>query len=80
MNKKSQNESRRDFLRKGAAGLAGMAVLPTVLTQESRAEDKTNKKEHPLIHRELGKTGLKLPVVSMGVMNADNPADKKNGR
>jgi len=27
-----------------------------------------------MIHRTLGKTGFKLPVVSMGVMNADNPS------
>jgi predicted aldo/keto reductase-like oxidoreductase len=26
-----------------------------------------------IIYRTLGKTGIKLPVVSMGVMNADNP-------
>ena len=26
-----------------------------------------------IIYRTLGKTGIKLPVVSMGVMRADNP-------
>jgi hypothetical protein len=26
------------------------------------------------IYRTLGKTGIKLPVITMGVMNSDNPA------
>ncbi len=35
--------------------------------QQAGARDK-------MIYRSLGKTGIKLPIVSMGVMNADNPA------
>ncbi len=58
---------RRSFLRWSAAGLAGMAVKPAfgaAQTQPSAGK--------PII-RTLGRTGLKLPVVSMGVMNSDNP-------
>lgn len=65
MGNKKSKKSRRDFLKKSAAGLAGAAVFPSLLKGES--------KKRKIIYRTLGKTGLKLPVVSMGVMNADNP-------
>ena len=60
-------------MKKGMAGVAGMTVLPAVLGGESHATEEVKKKEYPLVYRELGKTGIKLPIVSMGVMNADNP-------
>ncbi len=76
MDKKVSN--RREFLKAGVSGLAGMAILPSVAGVRSEAyaeEAPENAKEKPrLIHRKLGKTGLELPIVSMGVMNADNPA------
>ncbi|MFC2155544.1 aldo/keto reductase [Acidobacteriota bacterium] len=64
MKKQKVSVERRNFIKKGVAGLAGAAVLPAVL----RGEEKK-----PVIYRTLGKTGIKLPIVSMGVMNADNP-------
>lgn len=63
---------RRDFIRKSVAGLAGAAILPSVLGAEP-GTDKKKEKKGKMIYRTLGKTGLKLPIVSMGVMNADNP-------
>jgi len=36
-------------------------------------ETKSRKKHHKMEYRTLGNTGLKIPVVSMGVMRADNP-------
>lgn len=60
-------DSRRNFIKKSVAGLAGAAVLPSVLNATEP------EKKRKMICRTLGKTGLKLPVVSMGVMNADNP-------
>jgi predicted aldo/keto reductase-like oxidoreductase len=65
--------SRRSFIKKGAAGLAGAVVLPSVLKGQEKEAAAKKKKERKLIYRTLGKTGLKLPIVSMGVMNADNP-------
>jgi uncharacterized protein len=63
---------RRSFLKWGAAGLAGLCVKPAAASglgqQPSAAQSGTK-----LIHRTLGRTGLKLPIVSMGVMNSDNP-------
>jgi predicted aldo/keto reductase-like oxidoreductase len=65
---KNTDQSRRSFIKKSAAGLAGAAILPSMLKGEEKKESKRK-----IIYRTLGKTGLKLPVVSMGVMNSDNP-------
>jgi len=66
---------RRNFIKKSAAGLAGLSFIPNLLDGEQQNPSTaapTPKKVKP-IYRTLGKTGIKLPVVSMGVMNADNP-------
>ena len=70
---KNQNEwNRREFIVKplalaGAAGILGRTNLlfanPPMKTAASG----------PVLQRTLGKTGLTLPVISMGVMNADIP-------
>lgn len=72
MNSQVSAKSRRSFIKKGMAGLAGAAVLPSVLKGETKTPQETAAKKKTIC-RTLGKTGLKLPVVSMGVMNADNP-------
>ncbi len=68
---KNQREwNRRDFIVKpivmaGAASvLAGTDLLARSATEAAKG---------PLLTRTLGKTGITLPVVSMGVMNADVP-------
>ena len=61
--------NRRRFLKTGIAGAAGVAVLSTEF-----AEGKPSKQEKKIIYRTLGKTGIKVPVIGMGVMNANNPA------
>lgn len=67
---------RRSFLKKGLWGVAGagaLAAVPAALkagTQTSPAPD--SKAAGDFITRPLGKTGVKLPVVSMGVMNSNN--------
>jgi aryl-alcohol dehydrogenase-like predicted oxidoreductase len=75
MDEKTRSESRRDFLKKGVTGIAGITVVPAILGSEiaTAMEDKTDKKRPKLVWRKLGKTGIKLPAVNMGVMNADNP-------
>lgn len=59
--------SRRGFLKTGIAGAGIVAVTPSVLTAAS------TKQENNIIYRTLGKTGLKVPVISFGVMRSDNP-------
>lgn len=66
---KNREWNRRDFIVKpmlwaGAATLIGKS--------ESLFADAATPNA-PLLHRTLGKTGISLPIVSMGVMNADIP-------
>lgn len=64
---------RRNFVKTGMSGLAGAALLSSIL-KGNEAEGKTGIAQRDgILYRELGKTGVKLPIVSMGVMNADNP-------
>ena len=58
---------RRDFLKTTATGLGGFTYLSANLTRPPDAPDKFEGT------RVLGRTGIRLPVVSMGVMNTDNP-------
>jgi uncharacterized protein len=63
-----QNIDRRDFILKGIAGAAGMmAFSPSLFSAPVTADS------NEIIYRTLGKTGLKIPVISFGVMRADNP-------
>ncbi len=59
--------NRRNFLLSGAAGAAGLMVMAPVAAAGIAQDDKK------IIYRTLGRTGLKVPVVSLGVMRADNP-------
>ena len=76
MRNDKQNFSRRDFLSKTTAGLAAFGVSGKLLNSENLDEEAhiLKKKNKKIIYRTLGKTGIKLPVVNMGVMNSDNPA------
>ena len=60
---------RREFLLKSAAGVftTGLAApLPRMTTD--------GKQENPkIIYQIMGRTGLKVPVLSFGVMNTDSP-------
>lgn len=75
-------KSRRNFIKQGIVGLTGAVALPTMLKGEPGLETAQDKPTTPapkpdskgkFVYRTLGNTGIKLPVVSMGVMNADNP-------
>lgn len=57
---------RRDFLKTGLTGAAGIAISPAVLGS------KIMNQNEKIITRTLGKTGMKVPVISFGVMRADN--------
>ena len=62
-----KNINRRGFLKTGIAGAAGVVALSPALIAASSSEQGT------IIYRTLGKTGMKVPVISFGVMRADNP-------
>lgn len=64
---KTAGIGRRDFLKSTATSLGGFAYLSASLTRPPDAPEKFEGT------RMLGRTGIRLPIVSMGVMNTDNP-------
>ncbi|NMC39867.1 MAG: hypothetical protein GYA43_01640 [Bacteroidales bacterium] len=62
------NYNRRKFLRIGAAGAAGAIVLKGSASPSADLQEKT------VATRILGRTNIKIPVISFGVMRADSPA------
>jgi predicted aldo/keto reductase-like oxidoreductase len=67
--------SRRAFLSKGLAGLASFGLAGSSVRNLFgwRQESPLSRPAGGIITRPLGKTGERLPVVSMGVMNSNNP-------
>jgi hypothetical protein len=63
---------RRDFLKSTAVGLGGFVYLSA--NAKSSPAKEQEKTEEKITYRTLGKTGMKLPVIAMGVMNTSNPA------
>src|SRR5512135_3675448 len=62
---------RRDFLKSTAVALGGFVYLGA--NEKTSAAEGHEKKEEKITYRTLGKTGMKLPVITMGVMNTSNP-------
>jgi hypothetical protein len=77
MTRETNERTRRSFLKQGLAGLAAIGAAPGAVKAAAfgrEAAPSAVAAEAKPIVRTLGRTGLKMPVVSMGVMNADNPA------
>jgi len=66
--------SRRQFLGTTLAGAAGVGLSGLKGLPAVQGQNPPPAASGRLITRTLGKTGVSLPVVSMGVMNADVPA------
>ena len=64
---------RRHFMKSTLGGVSGFFFLAS---NDKKQEEKVidiKGKERKFVYRILGKTGLRLPVINMGVMNSDNP-------
>lgn len=74
MEKRKSGLTRRGFITAAAGSLvgAGIAGLAHAGTAPKKKEEEGRKKGK-IITRKLGKTGIGIPIVSMGVMNANNP-------
>jgi predicted aldo/keto reductase-like oxidoreductase len=70
---KKINTDRRSFIKKSAAGLAGVTFLPSILKGQKESTTNETKEKRKIIYRTLGKTGIKLPIISMGAQ-----ANEKN--
>ena len=66
--------NRRNFLSKGLAGIAGAIALPHIGCKRDVSKGGEEGKKRKLVYRTLGKTGVKLPIVSMGTMDATSEA------
>jgi predicted aldo/keto reductase-like oxidoreductase len=64
---------RRDFLKSSVAGLGGFIYLGSQENQPFKLVEDKREDEKRMVYRVLGKTGIKVPVITMGVMNTDNP-------
>ena len=64
---------RRDFVKSTLVGLGGLFFLPKIGRKQELRVAEAKGKGRKFVYRTLGKTGIKVPVISMGVMNTDNP-------
>lgn len=77
MSRRKANLSRREFFSRALAGATAAGVWSLtgerILRGQSREMPRSQLGQKEPIYRTLGKTGIRLPVVNMGVMNAFNP-------
>lgn len=66
--------NRRFFMKSSALGASAAVFSYSSLDSLVKRFDTSGKPAKKVITRRLGKTGIELPIVSMGVMRADNPA------
>jgi hypothetical protein len=71
---KKNRMTRRKFLARAAQGATTMAALPLIGMAQTPGPEQKAAGTGNVITRTLGRTGISVPVVNMGVMNADNPA------
>ena len=64
---------RREFLKSSTAGLGAFLFIPAGEKRSARSIVAQQRDPDKLPHRVLGRTGLRLPAITMGVMNSDNP-------
>lgn len=75
MKQKENNISRRKFLRMTAVAGAGAALLPEEINASGlRPASAQAEPTNAIPVRTLGRTGMQIPILSMGVMRADNPS------
>jgi predicted aldo/keto reductase-like oxidoreductase len=73
MEKKKGGLTRRGFMTAAAGGLVGAGLAGLAHAGPAAQDKEEGKAKGKIITRTLGKTGLEMPIVSMGVMNANNP-------
>ena len=67
----SEKMGRRTFMKGASTAFMGLATAPLLSADRSYAR---SEKSPSVTYRSLGKTGLKVSVVGMGVMNCSDPA------
>jgi len=78
MKNTTENGERRDFLKKGIAGVAGLSLAAGTLRADEQTAPASGEaaaaapKKPKLITRTLGRTGIELPIISMGAVDNEN--------
>ncbi len=67
-----KKNSRRDFLKKGFLGISGASLVPSFMGGANPADSPADQPPG-MVYRTLGRTGLKIPVISMGTGDTGNP-------
>ena len=73
MGKAENSINRRKFLLSSVLGATGVMAGATGIKSGVNSSIGGKVEKTNIIFRTLGKTGIKLPVISMGVMRADIP-------
>ena len=68
-----KNLNRRIFIKTSALGATGALFSKQMMGHETAGYIEKKSNEGKIVTRKLGKTGMELPVISFGVMRADNP-------
>ena len=76
MDNKNKHLNRRTFLSKSFASIASAGILGSVGrgVTKTAAIKEIAKSDQKIVYRTLGNTGLRMPVVNMGVMNTMDAA------
>lgn len=61
---------RRSFLTTGLPGITGAVAFSQIGCKEASYKSTEDKTRGKLVYRTLGKTNIKLPIISMGTMDA----------
>ncbi|MDH4218080.1 MAG: aldo/keto reductase [Candidatus Aminicenantes bacterium] len=64
-----KNMKRREFIGKAALGFFSAGLATPFLKKEIASQGDEPK----IIYRTLGRTNLRIPIISFGVMNSDSP-------
>ena len=71
MKKGPSNQNRRIFLKNSLAGLAGTVLVPGTFFKAEDSGGEYHSRKSGLIYRTLGRTGLELPIISIGALCMD---------
>ncbi len=63
-------KTRREFLKSGLACVTA-AALPSCSNDETGSKRGKTAIKYPLVKRTLGKTGIEIPIISMGALSRD---------
>jgi len=74
MTKKNTCMNRRNFISAGLAGIAGAFAFPHIGCKGAADKSIEEEKNGKLVYRTLGKTRIKLPIVSLGTMDDTSEA------